>query len=130
MEPQTPTWSHRRGSLTVEDELLEEEEQLWIDDADDDHTGWFCVSTDPFPCPAAACTFIAVFMTAAHLVLVWEERDDPEPALACAACDGGRPQSARRSLRAQLRAERLVLRLGGGRASRARCAWKVASAAG
>src|SRR5688572_28645092 len=62
----------RRGSLTVADELLEEEEQLWVDDADD-HTGWFCVSTDPFPCPAAACTFVAVFMTAAHLVLVWEE---------------------------------------------------------
>ena len=38
----------------MEDELLEEEEQLWVDDADDDHTGWFCVRTDPFPCPAAA----------------------------------------------------------------------------
>ena len=23
------------------------------------------------------CTFVAEFMTAAHLVLVWEERDDP-----------------------------------------------------
>ena len=39
--------------------------------------GWFCVSTDPFPCPAAGCAFVADFMTAAHLVLVWEERDDP-----------------------------------------------------
>ena len=29
------------------------------------------------PCPAPGCTFVADFMTAAHLVLVWEERDDP-----------------------------------------------------
>ena len=35
------------------------------------------MSTDPFPCPAAGCVFIAEFMTAAHLILVWEERDDP-----------------------------------------------------
>ena len=34
-------------------------------------------STDPFPCPASGCTFVAAHMTAAHLVLVWEERDDP-----------------------------------------------------
>ena len=31
----------------------------------------------PFPCPAEGCSFVADFMTAAHLVLVWEERDDP-----------------------------------------------------
>jgi len=66
-----------RGTLlTEEDELLEEEE-LWTDDGAADHTGWFCVATDPFPCPAAGCDFVATFMTAAHLVLVWEERDDP-----------------------------------------------------
>ena len=69
---------HERShlSLVVEEELLEEEE-LWIDEAEDDHSGWFCVRTDPFPCPAVDCTFVAVFMTAAHLVLVWEESDDP-----------------------------------------------------
>jgi hypothetical protein len=69
---------HERShlSLVVDEELLEEEE-LWIDEAEDDHSGWFCVRTDPFPCPAAGCTFVAVFMTAAHLVLVWEESDDP-----------------------------------------------------
>ena len=33
--------------------------------------------TDPFPCLASGCTFVAEFMTAAHLVLVWQERDDP-----------------------------------------------------
>ena len=27
--------------------------------------------------PGHGCTFVADFMTAAHLVLVWEERDDP-----------------------------------------------------
>ena len=45
--------------------------------APSDYLGWYCVRTDPFPCPAAGCTFVAAHMTAAHLVLVWEERDDP-----------------------------------------------------
>jgi hypothetical protein len=52
-------------------------EQLWTDHQAADHSGWFCVRTDPFPCPASGCTFVADFMTAAHLILVWEQRDDP-----------------------------------------------------
>jgi hypothetical protein len=67
----------RRGNLLLEDELLEADESLWQDEADDDRTGWFCVRTDPFPCPADGCGYVADFMTAAHLILVWEERDDP-----------------------------------------------------
>ena len=35
----------------MEDELLEEHELVWVDDTDDDHAGWFCVRTDPFPVP-------------------------------------------------------------------------------
>ena len=66
-----------RGSLLEEEQGLVEEEELWTDDGSTDHSGWFCVATDPFPCPAAGCDFVASFMTAAHLVLVWEERDDP-----------------------------------------------------
>jgi hypothetical protein len=66
-----------RGALLLEDEELAAEETLWTDDPGADHAGWFCVSTDPFPCPAEGCTFVAEFMTAAHLILVWEERDDP-----------------------------------------------------
>ncbi len=66
-----------RGSLVLEDEEALEDESLWTDEGSEDHAGWFCVSTDPFPCPAAGCTFVAEFMTAAHLILVWEERDDP-----------------------------------------------------
>jgi hypothetical protein len=66
----------RPGSLLLEDETLAEEEELWRDDGGD-HAGWSCVATDPFPCPAAGCGFVAEFMTAAHLVLVWQERDDP-----------------------------------------------------
>lgn len=53
------------------------EEELWTDDADADHEGWFCVATEPFPCPAEGCTFVATFMTAVHLILVWQEQDDP-----------------------------------------------------
>ena len=64
--------------LLEEEQLLErEDEELWTDDAGGDHTGWYCVATDPFPCPASGCDFVAMFMTAAHLILVWEQRDDP-----------------------------------------------------
>jgi hypothetical protein len=65
------------GRLEVaESELVAEQEELWTGDADD-HAGWFCVATDPFPCPAPSCDYVAEFMTAAHLILVWEQRDDP-----------------------------------------------------
>src|SRR3954468_19494108 len=68
----------RLGDLLLEESELDEDAELWDEDDDTDHTGWFCVSTAPFPCPAAGCTFVAEFMTAAHLILVWEERGDPE----------------------------------------------------
>jgi len=61
---------------TVEHAVPSEAHELWTEDGTH-HLGWFCVSTDPFPCPAPGCVFVATFMTAAHLVLVWEERDDP-----------------------------------------------------
>ena len=61
---------------TVEHAIPEVAEELWTEDGAE-HVGWFCVSTDPFPCPAPGCVFVATFMTAAHLVLVWEEQDDP-----------------------------------------------------
>jgi hypothetical protein len=66
-----------RGSLLLDEEQAVEGEELWEDDGAGDYQGWYCVRTDPFPCPAPGCTFVAVHMTAAHLVLVWEERDDP-----------------------------------------------------
>ncbi len=66
-----------RTEALVDDTELVDEETLWTDDGGDDHAGWFCVRTDPFPCPASGCSFVAGFMTAAHLVLVWEHRDDP-----------------------------------------------------
>ena len=61
----------------VEDVGADVDEEIWTGEADADHAGWFCVSTSPFPCPAPGCVFVAEFMTAAHLVLVWQERDDP-----------------------------------------------------
>ena len=64
-----------RGGL-VEEAHPSIEDELWTEDGGN-HAGWFCVRTDPFPCPAPGCAFVAEFMTAAHLVLVWEERDDP-----------------------------------------------------
>ena len=71
------TGEPQRGSLLLQSEELAAEEELWTDDTGSDHAGWFCVRTDPFPCPAASCSFVAEFMTAAHLILVWQERDDP-----------------------------------------------------
>jgi hypothetical protein len=65
-----------RGELLFE-ETLQEDEELWRGEDGGDHEGWWCVRTDPFPCPASGCTFVAEFMTAAHLVLVWQEQDDP-----------------------------------------------------
>ena len=51
---------------------------------DGDRSGWFCVATDPFPCPSPGCSFVARHMTALHRVIVWPERDDPQ-LLDCAA---------------------------------------------
>jgi hypothetical protein len=65
------------GALLLEQHELPTEEELWTDSGDSGYEGWFCVRTEPFPCPAAGCVFVAGFMTAAHLILVWEERDDP-----------------------------------------------------
>ena len=63
-----------RGLL---EELELDEEELWEGEGGAEHAGWFCVATDAFPCPASGCPFVASYMTAAHLILVWEERDDP-----------------------------------------------------
>lgn len=65
------------GTILLEDEDTAVDEDLWTDDTGADHSGWYCVATDPFPCPADGCDFVAEHMTAAHLILVWEERDDP-----------------------------------------------------
>jgi hypothetical protein len=65
------------GRLLLEGEELAEEEAAWWEDAFEDHSGWFCVSTNPFPCPADGCDYVAEFMTAAHLILVWQVSDDP-----------------------------------------------------
>ncbi len=63
--------------VAVLDETRVEEEELWSDDDAGDRDGWWCVRTEPFPCPASGCTFVADFMTAAHMILVWESQDDP-----------------------------------------------------
>ena len=66
------------GSIVLEESSLAEQEELWVDDGpDESREGWWCVRTDPFPCPASGCSYVATFMTAAHLILVWETQDDP-----------------------------------------------------
>ena len=68
-----------RGHIVFDEQstLDLDEVELWEDEDSDDHEGWFCVRTDPFPCPASGCSFVAEFMTAAHLILVWQDLDDP-----------------------------------------------------
>jgi hypothetical protein len=67
------------------------EEELWTDDSGEDYSGWICVRTNPFPCPAEGCEFVAHFLTAAHLIIVWPESDDPSLLRhAAAARDVGR----------------------------------------
>jgi len=71
------TLSGVERGVTVYEEQLVEQEELRSDDDDSDHGDWWCVRTDPFPCPASGCSYVADFMTAAHLILVWEQQDDP-----------------------------------------------------
>lgn len=52
------------------------EARLIGEDTDEDYFGWFCVATAPFPCPAGGCDFVALHMTAAHLIVVWPRVDD------------------------------------------------------
>ncbi len=47
------------GRLLLEELGLLEDEQLWSDDSAQAHDGWHCVRTDPFPCPAPGCAFVA-----------------------------------------------------------------------
>jgi hypothetical protein len=47
-----------------------------VGDAGEYDSGWFCIRTEPFPCPATGCEFVAAFMTAAHLVVVFPSVDD------------------------------------------------------
>jgi hypothetical protein len=65
------------GTIVTTQPGIEQEEQLWTDDSGTDYSGWFCVATDPWPCPAEGCDFIANHLTAAHLIIVWPEIDDP-----------------------------------------------------
>ena len=65
-----------RGSIVFEEQIVQDEE-IWHDDESTSRDGWFCVQTDDFPCPAAECTYAAKFMTSAHLILCWQENDDP-----------------------------------------------------
>jgi hypothetical protein len=76
LRPATPAGPGTGTIETIERDLIQEEE-LWTDDSGADYTGWFCLRTDPWPCPAVGCMFVATHITAAHLIIVWPERDDP-----------------------------------------------------
>ena len=60
-----------RGSIVFEEQIVQDEE-LWHDDDSADRDGWFCVRTDPFPCPAAGL----------HVRRDVHDRGAPDPLLA------------------------------------------------
>lgn len=66
-----------RGGTALLEPVDELESTLDAGDDDTDYSGWHCISTDPFRCPAEGCTFVADFATAYHLIVVFSERDDP-----------------------------------------------------
>lgn len=59
-----------------------------LDGEDDatDYSGWYCIRTDPFPCPASGCGFVATHATAAHMIVVWPEKDDLQLLRVAADC--------------------------------------------
>jgi hypothetical protein len=59
-------------------QVFDQEVDAARDDEERDYSGWFCIATAPFPCPADGCTFVALHMTAAHLIVVWPQQDDPK----------------------------------------------------
>ena len=68
-----------QGSVVFDETLVEEQdEELWHDD-DDSTVATAGSACGPTPSRARprGCTYVADFMTAAHLILVWEEQDDP-----------------------------------------------------
>ena len=65
------------GILTRTEFDQQTRERISDDGPGENYGGWYCVSTRPFPCPAEGCEFTALHMTAAHLILVWPESDDP-----------------------------------------------------
>ena len=80
----------RGPGVVIQDPIIADPDQdveaeLWTDDSGEDYAGWYCVRTDPWPCPAEGCEFVATHLTAAHLIIVWPEIDDPSLLRHCAA---------------------------------------------
>lgn len=65
------------GILTRTEFDEQTQERVNDDGPSEDYGGWYAIGTRPFPCPADGCSFVAHAMTAAHLVVVWPESDDP-----------------------------------------------------
>lgn len=76
-----PTRERRKHEpIPGETILTREEFDRMVDgergDEAEEHSGWFCIRTSPWPCPAEGCGFVARFVTVAHLIVVWPRKDD------------------------------------------------------
>lgn len=45
---------------------------------EDELSGWFCIKTNPFPCPNPECGMIVNYCTAMHKIIIWPRKDDPD----------------------------------------------------
>jgi hypothetical protein len=79
------THTLERGE-TVTREKFDQQVEEKVSDDDIDYSGWFCIATDPFECPAAGCSFVANHVTAAHLIVVWPSNDDSKLLNAALRC--------------------------------------------
>lgn len=63
-------------STSTDTRIFDQEVEELRDDLDRDYSGWFCIRTDPWPCPAQGCSVAQPYVTAAHLIVVWPRKDD------------------------------------------------------
>ncbi len=68
---------HAEPVVTLDTNIVIDTDESVDDGLGDSDGDWFCVRTDPFPCPGEGCSFVADYMTAAHLIVVWPRLDDP-----------------------------------------------------
>ena len=110
----------RRGRSTID-------EELWTDDSGEDYSGWYCVRTDPWNCPATGCSFVAQLPHRGPPRHRLARDGRPGPAAPRGRRPRRGPQPAARRLRARLRARLLLLPVGGGRQPGARRARRHAA---
>jgi hypothetical protein len=64
---------------------------------DQDFEGWWCIKTDPWPCPI--CSIVVHFCTVDHRIIVFPEKDDENILKLAAWAKGDNPANVDRNPR-------------------------------